>query len=175
VEAQVTDALGRKAFRVVRSYKKLLTDAEWVPRASFMVTPLEKSVEVVDDINYRWIKLQGPVKEGFYWNGNRYIETSSPSTLYLDGWEYIYEDIKAPKTYSGITFPETLTVRQINDSTINDPTGYSNKTVSFETYAKGVGLVYKDYLHWNYQPATSTTTPAYIEGYGIRLTVIGHN
>jgi hypothetical protein len=176
VEAKVTDAQGRPGYRVVRSYKKLLTDPAWTPRGSFMVTPLSKSVEVVDDNNFRWIKLQGPVKDGFYWNGNRHIETSNPVNQFLQYWEYSYENIKGAKTYNGLSFPETITIKQANDSTDNGPSGYGDKTYSYETYAKGIGLVQKEYLRWTYQPQQpGSSIPPYREGHGLKITVIAHN
>ena len=52
-----------------------------------------------------------------------------------------------------------------------DPTlDYQQRNYSIEVYAKGIGLVYKDLLHWTWQK------PKYEDGsYGIRLTLIAHN
>ena len=47
------------------------------------------------------------------------------------------------------------------------------KTYAFEKYAKGVGLIYREFLHWEYQGRES---PEYgYKGYGVKLSIIDHN
>jgi hypothetical protein len=184
VDAVVTDNLGRQSFRIVRYYKKLLTDPTWRPEGTIMATPLDKSIEYVDDNNLRFIKLQNPIKEGFSWNANSYIETSSAfSSMQWFGaptWSnHHYTGIKEPKTYGSLSFPETITVNQADETDgplVIPPgyVGYSERNYGVEVYAKGVGLVYKDFLHWTYQPPGGST-PGYISGYGVKLTVIDKN
>jgi hypothetical protein len=161
VEAKITDNLGRPSFRVVRYLTKLLTNPTWTPISTMMVTVLDKSIEVNEN-NLRYIKLQNPVKQDFSWKGN--------------SWEYQYNAIKDSKTYNTLTFPETVTVNQADatDGIPTDPNGYSERNYSIEVYAKTVGLVYKEFLHWSYQPP-SGTTPGYRSGYGIKLSVVAKN
>lgn len=181
IEAKITDNLGRQSYRIVRYMRKLATDA-WVPNSTYMVTVLDKSIEVVDN-NMRFIKLQNPIRDLFSWKGNSYIESSGAFSQfqYLFDWEYQYAGIKEAKTYTvagnpAKTFNETVTVNQADatDGIPTDPNGYSERNYSVEVYAKGVGLVYKDFLHWTYQPP-SGPTPGYRTGYGIKLTVIANN
>ena len=39
---------------------------------------------------------------------------------------------------------------------------------------KGIGLIYREFLHWEYQGA-QPGRPAYYLGYGVKLTMIDHN
>jgi hypothetical protein len=177
IDAAVTDNLGRPAFRVIRYRKKLLTDLAWTPMSTYWITPLDKSIEVNEN-NLRFIKLQNPVREAFSWKGNTYIETSGQysSFQYLFEWEYQYSGIKESKTYGTMNFPETITVNQADatDGIVTDPNGYSERNYSVEVYAKGTGLVFKDFLHWSYQPP-SGNVPGYRSGYGIKLSIVDKN
>ena len=49
------------------------------------------------------------------------------------------------------------------------------ETFAEEVYAKNIGLIYKDFSHWVFQPRNSTYPAGYIEGYSIRLRMISHN
>ena len=53
-------------------------------------------------------------------------------------------------------------------------TQYAEKNFAFEKYAKGIGLIYREFLHWEYQGA-QPGREAYYEGYGVKLTITGHN
>ena len=55
-----------------------------------------------------------------------------------------------------------------------DPNSYSEINNGSEKYAKGIGMVYRDFLHVEYQPPTPGRG-AYRLGYGVRLTMIDHN
>jgi hypothetical protein len=177
VESKTTDNLGRESYRVIRYYKKNLTDPSWVPNSTYLVTPLEKSIETIEN-NMRFIKLQGPITPTFTWKGNTHIETTGAfsSVAYLYDWEYQYDSIKAERKYGQFTFPETIKVLQTDatDGILTDPNGYSERNYSVEIYAKYTGLIYKDFLHWSYQPPNGGA-PGYRSGYGLRLTVIDKN
>ena len=46
-------------------------------------------------------------------------------------------------------------------------TQYAEKTYALEKYGKGIGLIYREFLHWEYQ-GSETRTPGYFGGYGIK-------
>jgi hypothetical protein len=177
VEAQITDNLNRRSFRVVRFIKDSLSQPTWRNSNTFMVTPLERTIEYVEN-NLRYVRLQNPVKDGFTWPGNSYIEANGPLSpfQFMAGWEYQYENINGPYTVFSTTVPNTITVRQADelDGTPNDPSGYSERNYSVEVFAKSLGLIYKEFLHWSYQPPQSPL-PGYRTGYGVKLTMIDHN
>lgn len=179
IDGQVTDNLGRPTWRVVRSKRDLAGTQPWAISFTYWITPTRETVEVIED-NFRYMKLKLPVTEGFNWKGNTYISlySSDPDWDYrfLDDWDYTYENVGGSfSTLSG-EVPNTITVNQ-RDETLgfpNDPQGYSERNFAVEVYGKGIGLVYKDFVHMQYQPA-SGGNPAYRIGWGIKLNMISHN
>ena len=174
IETQITDNLGRPAYRIVRYIRKDATQA-WVASNTFMATPTTTTIEYVEN-NLRFQKLKLPIKDGYTWKGNTFIDTYSlnSTTKYLDDWDYEYDSVNVPLTVGGTLFNSTLKVKQRDEFLGQDPklpgTNYAEKNYSVERYAKGIGLIYKEFLHWEYQGNIA----AY-KGYGVKLTITGHN
>jgi hypothetical protein len=177
VDAQVTDALGRAAYRIIRYIRKTPANA-WVPDNTFMAIPTGNAVEFVEN-NFRFIKLKDIIKDGFSWKGNSFIDTYSinSNVKYLDDWDYTYDSLNVPvKLSPTLTVDNTIRVLQ-RDETINnpaDPNVYSEKNLGIEKYAKGIGLVYRVFYHREYQPPTPGSG-GFKTGYGVTLTMIDHN
>jgi len=81
-----------------------------------------------------------------------------------------------PYTVEAGTFSNTVTVLQQDETSPPgdfDPSAYKQRNYSIEVYAEGVGLIYKDFLHWTWQ---TTPPPARFENdsYGIRLSLLGY-
>lgn len=161
IDAAITDNQGRPSFRIRRMIRDVDGTTPWQETATFSVTVLPNSVEYVEN-NLRFIKLVSPVKNDYYWQGNRYIFTGtstnsssaseSPYAFYF-GWNYFYQNAEQPFTINGSTIENTVTIVQENSSTgdpLTSPTRYADSTYSVEVYAKDVGLIYKDFIHWVY-------------------------
>jgi hypothetical protein len=176
VVAEITDNLGRKAYRIFRYIRKTAANA-WQPNNTFMTVPTGDGVEFVEN-NLRFLKLRLPLRGGFSWKGNRYIETYSLNSeyKYLDDWDYTFEKMDEPVTLAGVTVNNTITVNQRDEviGNINDLNSFSEKNVGLEVYAKGIGLVYRNFLHREYQPPTPGR-PGYKLGYGVTMTMLAHN
>jgi hypothetical protein len=184
VEGQVTDNLGRAGWRIVRYLRDLnsTSEADWRPLITYMVIPSRENIEVSEN-NLRYIKLVEPITEGRTWRGNGYLPNNPFDGKYqfsndedMDEWEFTYQDVGATATYNNKDYDSTITVLQIGDSTntpVTNATIPASKTLSVEQYAKNVGLVYKEFVMWEFQPATSQS--AYYTGFGIKLTIIDHN
>lgn len=179
VDGQITDNLGRPAYRIVRQIRVNPTDA-WVNDNSFTAIPGENSFEFIDN-NLRFLKLRGPVKDGFTWKGNSYINTTSQFSdfAYLDGWDYMYDSVGAPLSLGSFALDNTIKIAQRDEIIGNpdDPNSYSEINYGVEYYAKGIGLVYKRIFHSEYQPPTTIgTTGSYSsDSKGYTLTMIDHN
>jgi hypothetical protein len=176
VDAQITDNLGRPAYRIVRKIRKNPTDA-WVNDNSFPAILSNESYEFVDN-NLRFLKLRGPVKDGYTWKGNSYINTTSQYSdfIYLQDWDYTYDSVGAPLTLGAINLDNTIKVAQRDEVVGNpeDPASYSEINYGVEYYAKGIGLVYRRFLHTQYQP--NSGNPFYEpDSKGVTLTMIDHN
>jgi hypothetical protein len=176
VDALITDNLGRPAYRIIRYIRKTAANA-WVPDNTFMAVPTEFSVEFIEN-NLRFIKLKAPVRNGFSWKGNSYIDftTLNLDLRYLEDWDYTYDSLDVKTTLGALTVDSTLKVAQRNEVIGNpaDPNSYSEINFGEEKYGKKIGLVYRKFLHVEYQPPRPGVG-AYKQGYGIKLTMIDHN
>ena len=170
------DNTSRESWPVYRFLTDTLEQNPWRSLSTYYVTPTGTSIEVMDDNNLRFIKLVTPVRENFSWQGNSYIDTRSANTpyQYLDAWNYTYTAVDSPyATFAGV-IDSTITVFQRDETSPEgpfDPQFYQQRNYSVEVYANGVGLIYKNFLHWTWQP---TPPPArYEDGtYGINLNLI---
>lgn len=171
VDAQITDNLNRPAFRIIRYIRKTAAN-NFVPDATFMATNTGTSLEFVEN-NQRFIKLRVPIRDDYSWKGNAFIDSYSLNSefRYLNDWDYTYANVGVVE--NGL---ETITVNQ-QDEVIGNPSdlnSYSEVNKGLEKYAKGVGLVYRLFLHTEYQPPIPGRNGFY-EGYGITLSMIDHN
>ena len=186
VDAQITDNSGRLSFRVLQLYRSTVDTSIWIEHATYMVTPLDKSLEVIED-NLRFIKLQLPINDLFSWNGNRYLPDdlfpeygfNSTAHSHLGSWEYNYENVNSSTTINGHLFDSTITVT----SSITDSTGFppiaknapAFKTVWEEKYAKGIGLISKYISLEEFQPSSVTYPNGYYSGFALKQKMIAHN
>ena len=170
------DNTGRESWPVYRFITDTLEQAPWRSLSTYYVTPVDKSIEVMDDNNLRFIKLVTPVKENFTWKGNSYIDTRSGYSLYqyLDGWDYMYKAVDSGFTTLAGVIDSTVTVFQRDETSPEgpfDPQFYQQRNYSVEVYAAGIGLIYKNFLHWTWQP--TPPPPRYEDGsYGVILNLI---
>jgi hypothetical protein len=177
IEKETTDNLGNTGY-IVNRYLRQDSTKDWAIDNVFTLFPTKKSVEFVQD-NLRFIKLMAPITDGFSWKGNSYLAYDPyrayvfANPAFMEDWNYTYEDVDKPLTINSKDFENTITVFEISDSTGNPAvagTEYAEKTYSIEQYAKGIGLVYKDFIHWEYQGTDNT-----YKGFGETLSIIDHN
>ena len=182
VSAQEVDNLNRSGYLIVRNIRTDSTEP-WVTDHTAFALNTGSTIEFTED-NLKYIKLVEPIQQNFSWSGNSYIEASSLITdvPYLNGWTYVYDSINVPITLGSLIIDSTIQVAEEDDSIgpqdhtdIVDgyDTVYSSRTYSCEKYAKGIGLIYRNFFYDVYEPPY-TTTPGYT-GYGIILTMIDHN
>lgn len=170
------DNIGRLSYKVYRFTTDSLQTKPWTYRSTYYITPTVDDIQLVDDYNLRFIKLIQPLKENFNWKGNAFIDTKSPDNnfQYLDNWDYTYQNVNKPYTVLKGTFDSTITVFQRDELSPNTPFDvdfFQERNYSVEIYAKGVGLIYKEFLHWTWQP---TPPPAQYKtnSFGIKLNLV---
>ncbi|MEO8820039.1 MAG: hypothetical protein ABI374_04295, partial [Ginsengibacter sp.] len=145
VEDTTTDNLGREGYTIYR-YLRADSTQSWAIDNVFTVFPTGKSVEYIQD-NLRFLKLMGPITDGFSWKGNSYLAFDPyrsyvfANPAFMEDWNYTYQDVNEPLSVGTKSFDSTITVFEISDST-GDPTiagtEYAEKTNSIEKYAKNV-------------------------------------
>jgi hypothetical protein len=177
VEAAITDNQGRPSWRIVRYLRDSASknESDWKPSLTYMITPTREVIEVVEN-NLRFQKLKLPVINDFNWKGNSYIDTYNDfERQFFEGWDYTYENVGTEFTDSGRTsIPNTITVSHINtEGNIGNPTApIIQKIFSKEVYAKNVGLVYKDFVKWDYQATFDTRRCYYYKCVGNKCDTI---
>lgn len=148
----ITDNENRPGFQIRRMIRDSAGLTDWKDLAVFMATPLDHSIEYVED-NLRYIKLKSPVRENFNWQGNRYIDATG-ALDYLSTWDYTYAEVGHPFLLGSRQIENTVKILQ-SDETMGDPELYPNniasKNYSIEVYGKDIGLIYKDFIYWFYQ------------------------
>jgi len=173
IESTFLDASGRKSYRIFRYLRDTLDTQDWAFTATYYATVTNNTIEYVDN-NLRFTKLANPVSHNTTWKGNSYINTQLPSAYYfMDNWDYQYQNIDMPYTCLKGNLQNTYTVLQQDYQVPQsgfDAAQYNEKSYSVEVYAKGVGLIYKDFLHYIWQP---TPSPKFQDdSWGIRLNLI---
>lgn len=170
------DNNNRLVYTVLRFITDTLESNPWQYQLSYTVTPTSTGLELLDDKNLRFIKLITPVSEGKTWQGNSYIDTYSAGSLfrYLDNWNYQYQNMGGTETIAGKTYENTITVFQRDETSPDlpfDPEFYQQRNYSKEIYARDIGLIYKEFLHWTWQ---TTPPPSRFEddSYGITLQLL---
>ncbi len=134
-----TDNENRTAITIER-YVRMNENVDWediVPEIWYQVLTDEQAERMEGE--RRFMPLIFPMVEGRKWSGNRYLNTSASELAAFADWQYTYTEVEQPKTVNGLQFSATTTIMQ-NDYSSNQ----IDKICSTETYAKGVGLVYKE-------------------------------
>lgn len=180
VDAPITDGLGRAGWRLLRYLRPVgsTDEAAWDLRLTYFVIPTHEKLEVIEN-NLRFIKMTAPVQEGNTWHGNVYLPDHPYEQFYgilsdagLQSWDYTYQDHYVTENINNVDYDSTFTVHQVDEEEYTPALDFKNYWV--EKYAKGVGLIYKEMIMWEHQPAIGTK-PDYWQGFGIKLSIIGHN
>lgn len=187
VDAEITDNTGQKSYRIHRYIRDAAGTLPWEVQieGTFFITPKADQVEVIED-NLRFIKLHLPFKDGFSWKGNKYLpdDPYSPAGYNfsndndMEDWDFNYDHFAAQFTYKNINYTDVYTVEQVDESLnvpITIPTAYASKSRGIEKYSKNIGLVYREYELWEYQPNTGGSGGPYKNGFGITMWMIDHN
>jgi hypothetical protein len=173
----MNETAGEKTYRVLRYIRKS-SNQSWTPEAAFAATQTNNQIRFLEN-GLMFIKLQSPVKNGFSWKGNALIETSSANSLvrYLDNWAYVYTSVGLSEKLANNETVQTLTVNQRDEviGQADNPDSFSEINYAQEKYAKGIGMVYRKFLHKEYQPGTGSGGYVAEGSYGVTYTMIDHN
>lgn len=183
VAAQLTDNPGQISYRINRYLRDSAGTGQWRVAGSYLITPSEKTVEVVEN-NLRTVRLALPVKQDFAWRGNQYLPFAPYSAFYdfrsdtnfdLSDWDYYYETVSETLVLNGQTINDIVTVKHIDEETTsNGDIFLTGKTYSEDKYAKGIGLVYQELVMREREPNVGGSSPFKI-GFGVKRIMLEHN
>ena len=183
VDAQIADNQGRPSYRIFTYLSDSTGTQAWTPNGSYFVTPLTNQIEATEN-NFRFIKLHLPLKEGYEWRGNMYLPDEPYISAYdfsndqdIKDWVYYYEPFEPAFSYRNQNYTDVFTVEQQDDASnapVTDPSNYGSMTRSVEKYSKDIGLVFRKYELWEYQPNPSGPSPFKL-GFGIVMWMVDHN
>lgn len=182
VDSEIKDNLGRPSYRIYRYLRNADGTGEWSNNGAYFITPLFDQVEVIED-NLRFIKLHAPLREGNSWKGNSYLHLDpyegQKFTLfgYMKNWEYNYDSFAPTFEHADQEYTDVWTVEEEDygeNFPVTDPARAGGKIRAVEKYAKGIGLVYREYMIVEYEPNTTGPDP-YYRGFGLTMWMIDHN
>lgn len=185
IAEKTTDNTGKEAFIVRRAFNNETASEAWVNNGTLIITPYEHSIAVTDN-NLRTTVLQDPMKPDFNWNGNSTYPSAPYQTLFngletgkdMNKWKFKYSTFNINETINSQQYANVWTIEQRNEL-LNIPptsgTNYGYKETATEKYAKGIGLVYKDFQLYDFQGPSADNPSAHYTGFGITMWMISHN
>ncbi len=185
IDTVYKDLSGNTTYRVYVSQRDSAGTGPWQQTRTYAITPFIDQIEVNDD-NFRFIKIHLPLKDGFSWKGNRYLPANPYGGRYnnfsnddaMPNWDYYYDGGPSSFTYKGKNYDNVYSVEQDDESfnvPVNDIRAYGAKSRAVEKYAKDIGLVYKEFTLWEYQPDPTGGPNFRYFGFGITMWMIDHN
>lgn len=189
IDALITDNLGRPSYRVFVYLRDSAGLQPWQPAGNtYFITPLTDQVELVEN-NLRFIKIHGPVKDGFTWKGNKYLPSNTCGGTYcpdynfsnddqIQDWDYYYDGDPASFSYRTFNYTNVQTVEQVDEHLnipVILPNSFGYKSRALEKYSKTIGLVYREYALYEYQPDPTGGSNYSYRGFGITMWMIDHN
>lgn len=191
VNAKIMDAEGRPTYRIYKFIRDSVNTSSWtasqpwINAGTYYITPTENQIELNED-NLRIIKLHMPMREGFTWKGNKYLADNPYDTAgykfsnddNMEDWDFSYDSFLPLFNYRGVNYSNVYSVEQTNEVfniPITIPTSYAAKSRAVEKYSKNIGLVYREFELWEYQPNTGGSGGPYKVGFGVTMWMIDHN
>jgi hypothetical protein len=160
-----------------------VNDNDWQFAEAYMVVATKTAIEMIEN-NQRSLRLMAPINLNFTWRGNTYMPEKPFSYAYsfvndtgIQFWDFNYSDIDQTVQINGKDYEHVLTVTNISDSVnvpIAEPEMLAYKSQWTEQYAKGIGLVYKEVILWDYQPPNGGV-PGYRTGFSVTMSIVDHN
>ncbi len=177
-----TDSKGRMSYRLDTRIRKK-AEEPWMLHSVSQATNTGQELEVAYS-GLRFIKMIYPIAENRTWLGNAYIETRDTTFSYFKDWNYRYINLDQPFGTGQVTYNNTVTVLGI-DEAINEPYAQprerASRTYSKEVYSRGIGMVYREYYHWTYDPNAKQNNDINnienrcLSGAGVILRAVDHN
>lgn len=150
----------------IEYYKRKNKDDAWQQDRVWWATRTVTNFQRQED-DLKFVKLTFPPHEGKTWNGTVFIPKTGQYE-YLEGWNFKMTGVGVPQTIGSFNFSKTLLVTHVD----TDDDNLISNQLSREVYAKGVGIVYKEWDFIEKQDVLSNwDNPLNSNGFRIRMRV----
>lgn len=184
IDTLLQDSQGRPYYRIYKFISDSTGNGNWKSAGTYSIALVGNQLEYTED-NLRQIKLHSPIRAGFTWKGNTYLTTNPLDPPYnfsndddMQNWNYQYAGAPANFRYRDQAYTQVLTVSQIDtrfNAPVTIPTAYGFRNYAVDRFAKGIGLAYREWECWEYQPNTGGSGGPYKVGFGITQWMVSHN
>jgi hypothetical protein len=153
----------------IEYYQRKTKDQAWKQDRVWWATQTTTNIQRQED-DLKFIKLIFPPRENATWNGTIFIPKTGQYE-FLENWNFKMTEVGAAKEIGAFKFPKTLVVTHID----TDDGNLINNQLSREIYAKGVGIVYKEWDKIDKQDVLSGwDNPQNADGFRIRMRVFDY-
>lgn len=131
-----------------------------------------------DENDLRFVKLAEPVVVNSNWDGTAYLGNLFDLPYYrecdrldfLENWEYTYTTTDSSATINGLQFDSIVTVKQQGADNLIE------QNYAIELYARGVGLIKKEFFHYTSQNTNDIPWEEKAEcGYKYTMEIVEYN
>ncbi len=172
------DLVGDEIYRIERSWRD--SDSSSWKVTDVWATYKDKDRAYRTEENLKFIKFVFPALEGSRWDGNIFFDESTVITVLgeslkmFKGWDdYEILELDVAEELGGQNYQEVATVLQTDDEEGNTV----ERRFALEKYARGVGLIYKEYIILDTQ--SQEQDKPWLEkaekGFVLKQTLIEHN
>jgi hypothetical protein len=153
-------------------YRRANSNSNWKANNVMYITDGDSTVEWFED-NVRFVKMVSPVVENYTWDGNSKVNLADPDLYYLNGWVYRFTNVGKSFSNGYASYGDAVIVKQkdyqLND--LNTPgVTFVEKTYAQEVFAKNVGLVYRELIHYK-----KVGLLAFPKGYSLKIAAYENN
>ena len=111
------------------------------------------------------------------WKGNGFLP-DDPYKSYnyvtdINNWNYDYDSVGQTAIINGKTFNNVISLKGIDESVnlpVTSGTAFASRSLLTEKYAKGLGLIYQEFILYEYQG-----TGKYYIGFGVKRSIMDSN
>ena len=165
----------KKLNYIMNVYYRPYDGAIWQNNSVIFLQPTATGLLCFQDQN-EYIKLMFPIANSFSWLGNQYVNVADPDLAYFANWNYTYSNLHLSYFNGIVNFDNTVTCNEDDESNnylYVDSQVNSSRTYAKEVYAYNVGMIYKEWTHWDHY-VTIPVAP-YKNGYTVIMQAIDYN
>lgn len=169
VQDTFMDVNGKVNYRM-ETWKRTDTTQPFVIDHAWYCFTTRNTFEIVEN-DLHFVKFVFPPVIGVNWQGNEYLpanDTVADTYQPYSGWTYTFTSVNASSIVNNQRFDSTAVVTEIN----TEPTDKVYGALSRNTYARHIGLIYREWEIINKQDVLSSYDyPNQANGFRIRMRI----